>query len=369
MDNKRASNAKANEKDYLERKLVLNSLPTMLYIELTQNCNLSCKMCRSAQGYDPSRDMDNSVFDLVVKELFPYASMVDLRGWGESTILHDFDKRLRSALDSGVRVRLITNAHAMTEKLWEMFFEGDNVIGVSFDSASAEVFSRLGRGDFARVVRNLRQGAAIRAKRGRGSIYLNVVVNSLTIQELPALVRLSADIGLTKVVVNPIKTSQDQVTHLRHALNRIPNIIDEVQRAAAESGVKVQFGSALHEDLVVDYGLPTICSNPWSHALIDYKGRVGFCDHLINHPEFTFGSLKESSFESIWNGKAFQDLRAEHIQAEKQRSLSKAFWKCSWCYHNRYLDSEPSAIEAGSSREVSTSTGFPIYQIQKRVAA
>jgi radical SAM protein with 4Fe4S-binding SPASM domain len=257
----------------------------------------------------------------------------------------------------------------MTENLWEMFFEGDNVIGVSFDSASPEVFSKLGRGDFNRVVRNLRQGAAIRAKHGRGSIYLNVVVNSFTIHELPSIVRLAADVGLTKVVVNPIKIPRNQVTHLNHVVNRIPNILDDVCVTSATLGVKVQLGAALDETLVVDYGLPTTCSNPWSHALIDYQGRVGFCDHLINHPEFTFGSLKELSFDSIWNGSDFQRLRVEHIHAEKQRSLSNAFWKCSWCYRNRYLDSEPSPIEAGGSREVSTSTGSPLYQIQEKAAA
>jgi MoaA/NifB/PqqE/SkfB family radical SAM enzyme len=366
MSERRALNALQNEEDYVERRVVLKSLPTMLYIELTQNCNLSCEMCRSAQQYDPSRDMEAEIFDMVSKELFPYASMVDLRGWGESTILRDFEKRLRATLDSGARVRLITNAHAMTEKLWEMFFEGDNIIGVSFDSASPETFKKLGRGDFARVERNLRQGVAIRDKRGRGFIYLNVVVNSFTLGELPMIVRLAADIGLTKVVVNPIKISQKQLTHLSHVANNIPHVLDEVYALAAKLGLKVQLGSALEENLVVEYGLPATCSNPWSHALIDYRGHVGFCDHLINRPEFTLGSLKESSFESIWNGSAFQGLREEHIRAEKTRSLSNTFWKCSWCYRNRYLDSEPSSIEADSDREVSTSTGLPLYHIRKK---
>src|SRR5262245_17025085 len=128
MSNARDANAALNRLEYETRRTRLASRPTMLYIELTQNCNLKCKMCRSGFSYDPSRDMRADLFDSIVEYLFPYAELIDLRGWGESTILRSFASRLRVALDSGARVRLVTNALAMTETLWSMFFEGDNIV-------------------------------------------------------------------------------------------------------------------------------------------------------------------------------------------------------------------------------------------------
>jgi MoaA/NifB/PqqE/SkfB family radical SAM enzyme len=364
MDDLRAMNIKQNEEDYMERRLVLKSLPTMLFVELTQNCNLSCKMCRSAQKYDKALNMSREVFNLVARDLFPYAAMVDLRGWGESTILHDFEEKLRVTLDSGVRVRLVTNGLAMTERLWEMFFEGDNVIAVSFDSSNAEVFKQLGRGDFNKVVRNLRQGVAIRDRAGRGTIYLKVVVNSFTLHELPDIIRLAADIGLHQVGVNAIRISESHPAHLKQVKSKVPAAFDYASQVAQQLGVKMYLGSTPEYSLRVDYGLKTTCASPWSHALISYEGRVGFCDHIINNPEYTFGSLSESSFQEIWNGPAYQSFRAQHIAAEKRRRLSKAFVECTWCYHHRYLDSEHSPFHTVSKTEVSTSTGLPLYQIR-----
>src|SRR5688500_14846235 len=206
MKRTREENAALNRKEYEARVPTLESYPTVVFLELTQNCNLSCLQCRSAQGYDETRDMSVDLFQTVAEQLFPYAELIGLNGWGESTILRDFPERLRLALDSGARVRLVTNAHAMTPTLWQMFFEGDNIVVVSLDSADPELFSRLGRGNFALVRRNLEQGVAIRDARGRGTIYLNVVLNNFTLEGLPDIVRLGADIGLDKIVVNPLKS-------------------------------------------------------------------------------------------------------------------------------------------------------------------
>jgi MoaA/NifB/PqqE/SkfB family radical SAM enzyme len=365
MSNLRTLNLKQNERDYTERRLALSSRPTYVLVELTQNCNLACKMCRAAQGYNPDLDMSEELFELVAKELFPYASMVDLRGWGESTILKSFPGRLTRTINSGARVRLVTNGMAMTERLWELFFQRDNVIGISFDSSTPEMFSELGRGDFHRVVRNLRKGVDIRNRNGHGSIYLLTVLNSYTLAELPDILRLAADIKLDKVVINPIKCPPSHKAHLSHAVDKIPGVLNEAQQVALTLGIKLQLGSALETAVAVSYGLPSTCSNPWSHALIDYQGRVGFCDHLINNPQVTLGSLKESTFDNIWNGEKFQQLRAEHVAAQEKRELSTKFRKCTWCYSNRYGETDLLPIGAVDVREVSTSTGLPLYQLKK----
>ena len=359
----REANRFRNEQDYLSRRVELVSYPTMLYVELTQNCNLACKMCRASDGYDPSRDMDGHLFDRILNELFAYATMVDLRGWGESTILPNFKSRLKATLETGVRARLISNGLAFDEELWNLFFERDGVVGISLDAPDAELFRQLGRGDLDRVVKNLRCGVGVSRRLGSGLLYLKVVVNSFTIGTLPDVIRLAADIGIAKVTVNPIKCPEHQLAHLTHSRDSIPAILDRAIEVAKTLGVKVQLGSALDQSLAVEYGLPTICSNPWSHALIDYAGRVGFCDHLINHPEYTFGSLVTEPFRNIWNGPAFRDLRAQHIAAEVRRGVDDRFVKCNWCYKNRYLESEHSPFEGIHIREVSTETGMPLYDL------
>src|SRR5689334_5871779 len=98
----RRENASVNADEYHERRLLLRSLPTIVYVELTQNCNLHCVMCRVPRRYDPSKDMAADIFDAVARQLMPTATVVDLRGWGESTILKHFEASLERVTGTGV---------------------------------------------------------------------------------------------------------------------------------------------------------------------------------------------------------------------------------------------------------------------------
>src|SRR6185369_3798681 len=99
MSTHREENAALNHQEFEARAIALRSYPTMVFLELTENCNLSCQMCRSSQGYDPSRDMSSALFETIATTLFPHATLIGLNGWGESTILRDFPKRLRTAVE------------------------------------------------------------------------------------------------------------------------------------------------------------------------------------------------------------------------------------------------------------------------------
>jgi radical SAM protein with 4Fe4S-binding SPASM domain len=357
----REDNARLNHAEFVARELVLASYPTMVFIELTQNCNLACTMCRSSQGYDPSRDLAESVFDRVAATLFPYASLIGLNGWGESTILKDFPRRLRIALDSGAHIRLVTNAHAMTAPLWETFFERDNMVVVSVDSADAEAFKAMGRGDLPRVKRNIAAGVAARDRLGRGHIHFNTVLNSQTVHTLPDILRMAAELGVDHVIVNPIKVPEQFKRHLRHQAAAMPEILDRSAALAMDLGVVLQLGGALDPSLVVDWGLPSTCENPWSNVMIEHDGQLTFCHHLLNAPGYETGSLADHSFEEIWNGPVFQRIRQLHVEAEQTRSLPDQYGRCTWCYSNRYSDNGVMDT-AASHREVSTRTSPTLYQ-------
>ena len=364
MVSDRTANLLTNEEERRAGKLVLESMPVFLFVELTQNCNLSCAMCRSAGKYDRALNMSEQVFEQLTAEVFPYASIIDLRGWGESTVLREFPTRVRKAAESGARLRLVTNGHGMTDSLWELFLSNDDVVVVSVDAATPELAEKLGRGSLERVIRRVRTGVVIRDRLGRGRIHFNTVVSSYNLGELPEIVDLAASLGVTKVVAFPIISRLTTPSHLSHILPEVPSAIERAADRARRSGVLLQFGASLDETLAVDYGLPSRCSHPWTHAYVDYLGRIGFCDHLIARPEFTFGSILDRTFREVWNGDAFQRLRATHLDAGATRRVDSEFWPCNWCYTNRYCDFEDEATEGASERLVNTAGERPLYSIR-----
>jgi radical SAM protein with 4Fe4S-binding SPASM domain len=349
----RIRNAELNAEEYRLRKLVLRSRPTMVYIELTQNCNLSCLMCRSANTFDRSKNMPDALFERTLEELAPTATWVDLRGWGESTILPDFTAKLRITARTGARVRLVTNGLLITPEHFELICGTDGAIAVSVDAASPELFAQLGRGDLNRVVANVREGTAVARRIGRGDVYFNSVVSQFNLHELPGIVELAASIGIERVVMSPIKTWSGHSAGLEDVPRELQEAVARATATANALGMTLQLGAALHPSQAVAEALPSTCASPWTHALIDYEGHLIFCDHLISKRDYAMGNVASHSFESVWNGEVFQSLRRLHVEAEQSRRLPMAFQKCTWCYHNRYKDAESPPLADEARREVS----------------
>src|ERR1700704_1134139 len=85
-------NMKSGWEEFQRRTLVLRTLPFKAVVELTQNCNFRCVMCPQSwdekfKKYYPEYNMPMEVFVKIADQLFPTATMIDLRGFGETTIL------------------------------------------------------------------------------------------------------------------------------------------------------------------------------------------------------------------------------------------------------------------------------------------
>ena len=97
----REMNRTLNITEFQRGAVELESLPLAVFMELTQNCNLKCPYCRSSGHFQASWNMPLSLFRRVAEEIFPTALLVDLRGWGESTILKEFPEFISITTDYG----------------------------------------------------------------------------------------------------------------------------------------------------------------------------------------------------------------------------------------------------------------------------
>jgi radical SAM protein with 4Fe4S-binding SPASM domain len=341
-DSLRLKNRETNLAEFEQREVELSSLPRVLFIELTENCNLSCSMCRSAGPFDRTRNMPSELFDRVADELFPTAEIVDLRGWGESTILKDFPAYVDKTLDYGCRIRLISNLTVPNEDLWRKLVRSGSLIGVSFDAADAETFATLRRGaKLSTILQNLETIADEGRRSGVGTdnVHLNVVVQSAAIKELPDIVRIASGLGLS-VHLNPVFLDDTDPDALRYHVTELAEILGVTADTAVAENVKVQLDTSLDFAWSQPEHANKTCTHPWMYCYVNYKGEVGFCDHLIGIPgkKYLFGDLSQESFTDIWNGPSYRQLRAEH--AAGKLSLSDRFEECRWCYENRYVDFE-----------------------------
>ncbi|WP_335980355.1 SPASM domain-containing protein [Streptomyces sp. CA2R106] len=336
----RRSNQELNIAEYRSGATELRSRPLALFLELTQNCNLKCPMCRFGEKYNPALNMDEKMFDRLAEELFPAAHLVDVRGWGESTMLAGFGDMVLRALAHRVRVRVVTNAQINRPAVWDAIMRGHGIVTVSCDAASPALFEKLrAGGTLERLERTCRSVVEARERYGvpRDHVNFNVVSSIDNLDELADIVRLAARLDVSPVVIHPLVAHLDDPSHLRRDLERTQRAYAEAAETGRAEGVVVQLGAAPDPSLALpDMVRKPACMHPWSYAYIRYDGAVGFCDHLIGSDEYTLGTLRDSTFEEIWNGEKWQSLRRAHLTGD----IPDAFSPCRYTYAQRYIDFE-----------------------------
>lgn len=356
-------NGQLNDDEFRQGRLILDSKPRLIFIEITQNCNLHCPMCRPATAYDRALDMPFELFAIIADELFPYAEIVDLRGFGESTIRKDFPEFLTYAANFQAQLKLITNLTVGRKDLLDDLMRYDVITGVSFDAATAPTFERLRAGaNFAHVVSNLGYLIEARQRFGRPKdrVYLCVVVQRDNIEEISEIVQLAHSMDIPLVKLFPFCGPTSLKEHPFRYKEEIRRMLDRVHEEAHRTGVEVELGASMHPNLTIQSKSVERCIHPWTHCYISATGGIGFCDHLISHPYYHLGHWSDGQFRAIWNGEGFQRLRGEHIKGPG--GTSKRFRACRWCYKFRYSDVEHWLVPSEQRRLVSTQGPQGLYE-------
>jgi radical SAM protein with 4Fe4S-binding SPASM domain len=340
-------------------KIVLDSLPRMIFVELSENCNLRCPMCRSAYTNSAEQNMKWELYQRIADELFPTAEVVDLRGWGESTLHPDFLSCVKYALKFGVELKIITNLSIPDQGLWRFLVESNFRIGVSFDGSTKSSFEILRKGaSFDNVLRNLEVISKRATELNRlNNVYLLCVAQGANVTELRKIVEIASVFRIPTVRFSPITTEEGDLNNLKNHKQTTQRALREVLQTGAQLGVDVELTASL-----IEGGDPELaakrCIHPWMYCYINYRGEVGFCDHLIGPSarKYLFGNLATNTFKEIWNNEAFRALRASHN--DWRNGIAGRFEECKWCYKNRFIDLEdlvyPAYASYRSSNPMST---------------
>lgn len=106
----------------LEQKINLGKMPYAVIIELTNYCNLHCKMCMNSSMKRTKGFMDENLYKKIINELSEKCPNVSLwlNGMGEPTLHKSLPDWIRYAKGSGLtNVSVNTNATLINEELAE----------------------------------------------------------------------------------------------------------------------------------------------------------------------------------------------------------------------------------------------------------
>jgi MoaA/NifB/PqqE/SkfB family radical SAM enzyme len=307
-------NSEINTREIAEGKTVLDSRPPLVYVELTQRCNCSCRMCyRSSPKFSQANrvgaDMNRRLYESVVMELFSTAEVVDLRGFGETTIYPEIMKILEFnwRSHSEVSYKLVSNGKAIDTKLMKAMARLDLDLHISFDAAEKSLFEYLRRGNsYEAVVETIRKWNKVFSRNNPARLL--ATLHSYNSDRLSDIARFAADSGcrlLSILEVDPMAGTV-WVPDREAAAREIEKCIE----ICASAGIDVVLPAEYLDALSIDSEWKTVvirrCTAAWNTVLVKYDGEIYSCSHRFG----SMGNMMRMSFKEIWNGEQFGLLRS-----------------------------------------------------------
>jgi MoaA/NifB/PqqE/SkfB family radical SAM enzyme len=314
-----------------ERTEVAQRPPVCLYLEVTNRCNLLCTTCpRTYEELEPPADMGWDLFVSIVDQV-PRLGRAVLHGVGEPMLVANLPRMVKYLRDRGVYVLFNTNGTVLSERNGRALIDaGLDELRVSLDASNRESFKAIrGRDYFSRITRNVRAFRQLQEREGHSKPQVSLWLTGLkeTVEELPAFVKVAAEIGVREVYLQRLvffdqsaigkarpdqalfeRLTQEEAACLKEAedLARSLGLTFSASGAASEPGLSLKSS---------DDGSPwSLCRRPWSLMYFTANGRAlpcciaPFSQH--GYDNYTLGHAGQQSLQEIWNSVAYRDFRA-----------------------------------------------------------
>lgn len=334
----RLENDRLNAREVADGGLVLKSYPRGLILGLTTRCNLDCVMC--AGRTLRQRDVPDDVVDTIRPALERASTIL----WSEVGELFASPK-VETFLELMQRYRppesrLWTNLTLIEPYLEAVLDSGLTELLVSIDAATKETYESIRAGAcWELLVENLERFQRRKEERRqvRPSLTFVYVAMNRNIQEMPECVELAKRHGVTKILMLALQPAQrpefpfeaealdprTETRYYRETLRRGQQLgialqdgyfntwdmLDgDVPEGAVPPNPKADPDPAMHpvpRVLEMVSESPPACLPPWTGCVVQTNGKVR---PTCCRPQI-IGDLRTGSFQEVWNGRGFQELR------------------------------------------------------------
>jgi radical SAM protein with 4Fe4S-binding SPASM domain len=281
--------------------------PFTLSFEPTTACNLRCPECPSGlRSFSRATgNLKSDFFRRTIDEIYRDLLYLIFYFQGEPYINPDFLDMVAYARQKGIYTITSTNGHFLnSENARRTVESGLDRLIISVDGVTQEVYEqyRIG-GKLETVLEGARN--VVKWKKNLNSATPHLIFQFLVVRpnedQIPAIYELAQSIG-----VDEVKLKTAQIYDYEQGNPLIPLNEKYARYAKQENGTYRLKNELLNH-----------CWKLWHACVITWDGIVAPCcfDKDVAHP---LGNLKEQSFDSIWQGEAYQSFRASLLKGRDQ---------------------------------------------------
>ena len=305
-------------------------LPSNLYLETTNRCNLRCRGCILYDAKrEPERDISLQDFYTITDQLADL-ERTTLHGVGEPLLNADLPAMVRHLKKRNVYTLFNSNGILLDHKRQhELIDSGLDELRISLDAASAAGYKKLrSSNEFDRIVRNLRSLRKLQDAQSltRPQLSLWFLGTKENIAELPQFIKLAVDIGIYEVYLQRLVYYMDDEGY------GVAREDKSLQDTDDKSRELIQRSQALAEDLGLRFNASGLCQPiesihsdsakemPWSQCYrpqtliyVTATGNVLPCCiapfATVDYASIVLGNVYESPLNDIWQGTRYKKFR------------------------------------------------------------
>lgn len=268
--------------------------PFVLQIEVTNRCNLQCKMCPREKEFQQANikpsDMSFEVFDQIMRGWIRHLFQVHLFGRGEPLLAPDLPKMIKYAADHGVPyITFTTNGHLLRGDVAAAIASSAlDEIRVSIDGSDEQGYREIRKVPLQRVKDN------IKAFRKMCDIPISIIStlckeNWDSVSRMPVL---AAELGATCLRILPVFPykfyGMGDIALEEEKKRQYRDFCRILNRQCHEKGI----------NFVSDHYFVQDCKLPFIMGFIDVKGNLTPCCKLET---MVVGNVLEQDFFEAWN--------------------------------------------------------------------
>jgi MoaA/NifB/PqqE/SkfB family radical SAM enzyme len=329
------------------------SSPKVVFIEVTNRCNLLCETCpRTYFQREPLKSLSLDEF-ISIAEQFPEMRRALLHGIGEPLLNRALAEIITYLKGRDVEVIINSNGTLLTPDWQRKLIEsGLDQYRCSIDGATDETYARI-RG--APLLPKLKQGLEglvktkerLRAHTPHISIWC--VATRENLRELPDLLRLAAGLGVAEVYVQRLVyfagkpdqqygMARDELAIFGQANDEEDRVLEECTRLSSELGIDFLASggrdpvNSLAAARPADFAPWQACMRPWTTAYVTANGNCLPCCispfATNDYRSLILGNLFERPFHEIWNQPDYQKFRTDLLSDHPHQACASCgvYW-------------------------------------------